>query len=157
VPDARIRPHQASTSLGYGPWLVSKINPALPHTQAIVLVSDRKHAAAVEAQLIAIGQHRGVTALSLSHAYSCAGPESQAARDSIHAGHGPHIAIAPPYSAFNTAESSPEWREQCQRHVTALAVDGFEIIAGDPEMLQFCEEVGSTPFSRCFTPISTVF
>jgi len=120
---------------------MTKIDPNLPHTQAIVLVDNRKQAQAVETQLTAMGKELGITVLSLSHAYSQAGLQATDARDSIDAGNGPHIAIAPPYSAFNTAEQAPAWRETCRQHINCLVFDHFDEIAKDKEMLGFSEEL----------------
>ena len=57
-----LRPATGACARAYGPWLLSKIDPTLPHTQAIVLVHDRKQAIAVESYLSHLSREAAVTA-----------------------------------------------------------------------------------------------
>lgn len=141
----------------YGVWLLSKIDPTLPHTQAIVLVHTRKQAMTVESQLQRLVAGAGVNVRSISHCFTQTGPEAAADRAAIMAGQGelsllasvclmqfvgPHIVIGPPYSAFNTAEQAPAWRDASRRQLRGLVIDHFDEIAHDEEMYGFCSEVG---------------
>ena len=102
----------------YGPWLLSMIDAQVMHTQAMVLVHTRKQAVAVEAQLQKLAAGTGVVVRSLAHCFTQTGPTATAMRESILGGMGPHVVVAPPYSAFNTAEQAPLWREssRCPMH-----------------------------------------